>query len=52
MGDVAVFGVLSSVKGLNAHKDAIQSCGGHVKQWYDRMHEQISEAKVGQEGEH
>ena len=44
MGDVAVFGVLSSVKGLNAHKDAIQSRGGHVRQWYDRMHQQVLES--------
>mmetsp|Transcript_25791 Transcript_25791/g.44024 ORF Transcript_25791/g.44024 Transcript_25791/m.44024 type:complete len:344 (-) Transcript_25791:812-1843(-) len=41
MGDVAVFGVLNSVKGLDAHKDAIQTRGGEVKEWYDRMHEQV-----------
>jgi len=47
MGDVAVFGVLHSVKGLNAHEDAIGSRGGHVKDWYDRMHVQV----VGEEAE-
>ena len=48
MGDVAVFGVLDSVKGLNAHNDAIQLRGGHVKEWYDRMHQQV----LGEEAEH
>lgn len=41
MSDVAVFGVLHSAKGLNAHDDAIRSRGGYVKEWYERMHEQV-----------
>ncbi|KAL7539654.1 hypothetical protein ACHAXR_009479 [Thalassiosira sp. AJA248-18] len=41
MGDLAVFGVLYSVRGLNAHNDAIQSRGGPVKEWYDRMFDQV-----------
>lgn len=42
MGDVAVFGVLSSVTGLTAHAEAIRSRGGHVEAWYDRMHLQVT----------
>lgn len=41
MGDLAVFGVLYSVRGLNAHDEAISSRGGPVREWYDRMHEQV-----------
>ena len=41
MGDVAVFGVLYSVRGLNAHDEAIESRGGPVKEWYHRMHKQV-----------
>jgi len=41
MGDLAVFGVLCSVKGLDAHTNAIQVRGGAVKEWYDRMHQQV-----------
>ena len=41
MGDVAVFGVLHSVKGLNAHKDAVELRGGYIKDWYERMHHQV-----------
>mmetsp|Transcript_27960 Transcript_27960/g.57452 ORF Transcript_27960/g.57452 Transcript_27960/m.57452 type:complete len:365 (+) Transcript_27960:164-1258(+) len=48
MGDVAVFGVLYSVRGLNAHSDSIQVRGGVVKAWYDRMNLQI----LGKEAEH
>lgn len=38
LGDLAVFGVLHSVNGLQAHTDSIQLRGGPVKEWYDRMH--------------
>ena len=38
LGDLAVFGVLYSVNGLQAHTDSIQLRGGPVKEWYDRMH--------------
>ena len=41
LGDIAVFGVLYSVRGLNAHRFAIQSRGGAVKEWYDRMSMQV-----------
>ena len=38
LGDLAMFGVLYSVNGLQAHTDSIQLRGGAVKEWYDRMH--------------
>jgi hypothetical protein len=41
LGDIAVFGVLYSVRGLNAHHNAIQLRGGAVKEWYDRMSMQV-----------
>ena len=41
MGDVVVFGVLYCVRGLNAHIEAIESRGGPLKEWYDRMFEQV-----------
>lgn len=41
LGDIAVFGVLHSVRGLNAHRFAIESRGGAVKDWYDRMSMQV-----------
>ena len=41
LGDLAVFGVLYSVRGLNAHNNAIQLRGGPVKEWYDRMCKQV-----------
>ncbi len=41
LGDIAVFGVLHSVRGLDAHRFAIQSRGGAVKEWYDRMSIQV-----------
>ena len=41
MGDLAMFGVLYSVRGLNAHDYAIQHRGGHVKEWYDRMSDKV-----------
>lgn len=41
LGDIAVFGVLYSVRGLNAHQFAIQSRGGALKEWYDRMSQQM-----------
>ena len=41
MGDLAMFGVLYSVRGLNAHDYAIQQRGGHVKEWYDRMSDKV-----------
>jgi len=41
LGDLAVFGVLHSVRGLNTHDNAIQSRGGSLKEWYDRMSKQV-----------
>ena len=41
LGDIAIFGVLYSVRGLNAHDYAIEQRGGAVKEWYDRMSKQI-----------
>ncbi|KAL3776304.1 hypothetical protein ACHAW5_002613 [Stephanodiscus triporus] len=41
LGDLAVFGVLYSVRGLNAHHNAIESRGGAVKEWYGRMSMQV-----------
>jgi len=41
LGDIAMFGVLYSVRGLNAHDYAIEQRGGAVKEWYDRMSKQI-----------
>lgn len=38
LGDLAVFGVLYAVNGLNAHIESIQLRGGPVKEWYERMH--------------
>ena len=48
MGDLAVFGVLYSVRGMNAHTTAIQCRGGAVKEWYDRMHALV----VGKKADH
>ena len=41
LGDIAMFGVLFSVRGLDAHDYAIEQRGGVVKEWYDRMLKQI-----------
>lgn len=41
LGDIAMFGVLYSVRGLNTHDNAIQLRGGHLKEWYDRMSKQV-----------
>lgn len=41
LGDITVFGVLYSVRGLKAHHFAIQSRGGAIKGWYDRMSMQV-----------
>ena len=49
LGDLAIFGVLYSVRGLNAHNDAIQSRGGPIKDWYDRMNKQVV---IGEKVEH
>ncbi len=48
LGDLAVFGVLYAVNGLNAHTEAIQLRGGPVKEWYDRMHLSV----MGEEAQH
>lgn len=37
MGDLAVFGVVRSVEGMDAHTEAIEIRGGAIKSWYDRM---------------
>ncbi|KAL7545753.1 hypothetical protein ACHAWF_009106 [Thalassiosira exigua] len=42
MGDLAVFGVLYSVRGLKAHDEAIQCRGGPVKDWYERMQKEVA----------
>lgn len=41
LGDIAVFGVLASVAGLDAHADAISLRGGPVQDWYDRMEQEV-----------
>jgi len=41
MGDLAMFGVLYSVRGLNAHNYAIEQRGGAIKEWYGRISEQV-----------
>ena len=46
LGDLAMFGVLYSVRGLNAHNDAIYSRGGPIKDWYDRMNKHVIGGKV------
>jgi microsomal prostaglandin-E synthase 2 len=48
LGDLAVFGVLYAVNGLNAHTESIQLRGGPVKEWYDRMHLSV----MGEEAQH
>jgi len=48
LGDLAVFGVLYSVNGLQAHTDSIQLRGGAVKEWYDRMHLSV----MGEKAQH
>lgn len=41
MGDLAVFGTLSSVEGLPAHSEAIEQRGGVLPEWYNRMKEKV-----------
>lgn len=41
MGDIALFGTLSSVKGLEAHEDAIHKRGGAIEHWYARMESKV-----------
>lgn len=48
LGDLAVFGVLYSVNGLQAHTDSIHFRGGPVKEWYDRMHLSV----MGEKAQH
>ena len=48
LGDLAMFGVLYSVNGLNAHTESIQLRGGPVKEWYDRMHLSV----MGEQAQH
>lgn len=48
LGDLAVFGVLYSVNGLQAHTYSIQLRGGPVKEWYDRMHLSV----MGEKAQH
>ena len=40
LGDLAVFGVLRSVRGLDAHDFAIKSRPGPLKDWYAKMAEE------------
>ena len=37
IGDIAIYGTISSVRGLKAHKDAIYKRGGVIEDWYTRM---------------
>lgn len=37
VGDVAVFGTLYSIRGLQTHADAVENRGGVVRDWYERM---------------
>ena len=41
MGDVAVFGTLFSIQGLEAHTDAVENRGGVIKDWYERMESEV-----------
>ena len=41
MGDIAIFGTISSVRGLEAHEDAISKRGGVIENWYARMESKV-----------
>lgn len=41
MGDIAMFGTLYSVQGLDAHTDAVENRGGVIRKWYERMHDEV-----------
>jgi len=41
LGDLAVFGVLYSVRGLAAHDAAVRLRGGPIQDWYNRMSDQV-----------
>jgi len=41
MGDIAMFGTLVSVQGLEAHVDAVVNRGGVIHGWYERMHDEV-----------
>jgi len=42
MGDIAVFGTLFSVRGLDSHVDAVQKRGGVIGRWYERMEGEVA----------
>ena len=37
MADIAVYGTLSSIRGLEAHDDAISKRGGAIQDWYQSI---------------
>ena len=37
MADIALYGTLSSIRGLEAHDDAISKRGGLIEDWYQRV---------------
>jgi len=41
MGDIAMFGTLISVQGLETHVDAVVNRGGVIHGWYERMHDEV-----------
>jgi len=41
LGDIAMFGTLYSVQGLDAHTDAIKGRGGVIQRWYEQMHREV-----------
>lgn len=45
LGDVAMFGVMNSVKGLTSHTDVILKRGGTFGEWYARMSNKIGTAE-------
>lgn len=42
MGDLAVYGVINSVSGLDAHAAMVER-GGAVGKWYERMEREMTQ---------
>jgi hypothetical protein len=41
LGDLAMFGVMNSVSGLNVHEEIILGRDGLASEWYKRMHNEV-----------
>lgn len=41
LGDLAMFGVMNSVSGLNVHEEIILGRDGLASEWYRRMHNEV-----------